>query len=438
MACFVSVTNRPKSIAFHEAICQVIPGGVNSPVRAFGSVGVPPIIFAAGAGDTLIDIDGNRYIDLCCAWGSLLHGHAHPTVLRAVFARAQLGTSFGATCPAEKALAEAIVQRVPSVDKVRFVNSGTEATMSVARLARGYAGRPFIVKFVGHYHGHADFFLVRAGSGVTQITPTSTSAGIPSSILEHTISLPFNDSEAVRALFADEGLAERIAAVIVEPIAGNMGVVPPADGFLQLLRAETQRVGALLIFDEVITGFRVGTQGAQGLYGVTPDLSCFSKIMGGGFPVGAFGGRAEIMDLLAPLGPVYQAGTLSGNPVAMEAGLQALLLADGPDFYQRLEARTRALIEPAIDLIERRNLNASIQCVGSLFTPFFGRRSVMNGEEAKACDTETYARFFAFMLERGVYLPPAPFEACFISSVHTDEHLNQVGEAMFDFFASIH
>ncbi len=350
----------------HEQFCEVIPGGVNSPVRSFKGLGIPPMVVDRGFQDTIADCHGNEYIDFCCSWGALIHGHAHPDINRAAINRVSKGSTFGITTAIEEKIARKITRLVPSIDKIRFVSTGTEATMSAIRLARGFTGRNKIVKFTGNYHGHADFLLVRAGSGVIGLTSTSSSAGIPDPIIQHTLCLPYNDIAAFNNLDKND-----IAAVIVEPIAANMGVVPASQEFLDALRSETKKIGALLIFDEVITGFRVGLNGAQGLYNITPDLTCFGKIIGGGFPAAAFGGRRDIMDYLAPLGPVYQAGTLSGNPVAMEAGYQALSLLETPGFYQELERKTNSLTHPVQEEIKKRNLNMCLQQKGSLFTLFF-------------------------------------------------------------------
>ena len=326
-----------KSQEIFEKSCAVIAGGVNSPVRAFIGLDVDPLIAEKGVGDTVWDVDGNPYIDYCMSWGALLHGHAPQRVVEKAIQRVQKGSSFGIATSIEERLARQIVEIMPGMDKLRFVSSGTEATMTAVRLARGYTGRPLIVKFNGNYHGHADPFLVQAGSGVSQMSPESSSEGVPSEIVKHTLSLPFNDLEKARQLFQDPEISKQIAAVIVEPIAANMGVVPATHAFFELLRRETERLEAVLIFDEVITGFRVSLRGAQGVYGIEPDLTCLGKIVGGGFPAAVFGGKKKVMDHLAPKGAVYQAGTLSGNPVAMEAGLETLKLAMREGFYEDLE-----------------------------------------------------------------------------------------------------
>jgi glutamate-1-semialdehyde 2,1-aminomutase len=428
---------RSRSQAVFNRLCQVIPGGVNSPVRACKGMGQLPMVVEEGRGDCLIDVDGHTYIDYCCSWGALIHGHAHPVILESVQKRAAKGSTFGITSAIEEQLASEVVHLISSVDQIRFVSSGTEATMSVARLARGFTGKDIIVKFSGNYHGHGDFFLVQAGSGVLGLSPTSSSAGIPEDIVKHTVCLPYNDLEAASVFFRNASVHNHIAAVILEPIAGNMGVVPATFEFLRLLREETQRIGALLIFDEVITGFRVGLQGAQGYYQIQPDLTCFGKIIGGGFPAAAFGGRKEIMSHLAPIGPVYQAGTLSGNPVAMEAGLQALKMVQEPCFYEQLEEKTRFLLNPIQQLITQKQLSIGIQQIGSMFTLFFGKKEVRNLEEAKQVNADQYAHFFRYLFENGIYIPPSPHEAWFISSAHTKDNLKITQTVILDFLNQI-
>lgn len=421
---------KSNSQRIYDRLCEVIPGGVNSPIRACQGLIDPPMVVQRGERDTIYDVDGNSYIDFCGSWGALLHGHAHPTILAAVQKRMALGTSFGITTEIEESLARAIVDRIPSIEKIRFVSSGTEATMSVARLARGFTKRNLIVKFSGNYHGHADFFLVKAGSGVMNLSPSSSSAGIPDQIVQHTVSLTYNDIEESRTFIRANGTD--IAAVILEPIAGNMGVVPATQEFIAMLREETQKVGALLIFDEVITGFRVGPKGAQGIYPVKPDLTCFGKIIGGGFPAAAFGGRADIMDHLAPLGPVYQAGTLSGNPVAMEAGVQALSLINDST-YTELERKTAIITKPVQEYFEKHNIEGCVQECGSMFTIFFGKRAVHNMEDAKALDNDRFKDFFRYMYSHGIYIPPLQQEAWFASTVHTDANLEKTRDLILDF-----
>ena len=419
---------------FFEQAQKVIPGGVNSPVRACKSVGADPVFFAGGAGPFIIDVDGKEYIDYVASWGPLILGHAHPEVIAAVQAAAENGTSFGAPTWAEVELAELICEIFPSIEKVRLVNSGTEATMSAVRLARGYTGKRKIIKFDGCYHGHADSFLVKAGSGVATLGIPG-SPGVPEEIVANTISLPYNDLAAVEEAFAKMG--EDIACVIVEPIAGNMGVVPPKPGFLEGLREITKKHGALLIFDEVITGFRVSLSGAQGLYGVYPDLTCLGKIIGGGLPVGAYGGRAEIMEHIAPEGPVYQAGTLSGNPIAVAAGIATLRVLMRPGTYERLEALSQRLAKGLAEAASAAQAKVTFNRVGSMMTCFFREGEVTNFSEAAASDTEKYGKFWRAMLARGVYLAPSQFEAAFVSLAHTEEEIDHTIEAAKEAFAEV-
>jgi glutamate-1-semialdehyde 2,1-aminomutase len=427
---------RKKSKEAYEKLCQVIPGGVNSPVRACKEVGLLPIVIDSAKEDTITDLDGNCYIDYCGSWGALIHGHAHPVILEAVKQRMALGTTFGITSSIEEKLASKVIQQMPSIEKIRFVSSGTEATMSAIRLARGFTKREMIVKFTGNYHGHADFLLIKAGSGVASL-PAASSAGVPYDSIKNTLCLPFNDIEACKILFNNPNIASKIAAVIIEPVAANMGVVPAKKEFLQILREETKRIGSLLIFDEVITGFRLGLTGAQGIYKITPDLTCLGKIIGGGFPAAAFGGRKEIMDHLAPLGTVYQAGTLSGNPVAMEAGLCTLQLAERPQFYEELEEKTNTITKPVKDLIERKKLDVALQQAGSLFTLFFGRASVTNMEEAGQLNAKQFVQFFHFLLNKGIYAPPSQYEAWFVSHAHTQDHLSKTRDAILEFLVTL-
>lgn len=427
---------RHQSALFQQRISQLIPGGVNSPVRNCAEVLDTPLIVERGEGDTIHDIDGNQYIDLCCSWGALIHGHAHPTILQRIQQQAVLGTSYGITCPAEEVLARRLIDLVPSIEKVRCVSSGTEATMTAARLARGYTGRDLIVKFSGNYHGHADFFLVQAGSGVMHLSSSSSSAGIPRAVVENTLSIAYNDIAQFEQVVRDPSYRHRIAAVIVEPIAGNMGVVPPKPGFLESLRELTREIGALLIFDEVITGFRVALGGAQQLYGIDPDLTCLGKIMAGGLPAAAVGGKREIMDCLAPLGNVYQAGTLSGNPLAMAAGDQALKMLQLPGVYLELERKTNIITKPVASLIADRGLAACIQQVGSMFTLFFGATQVENRDDALRLDKEAYKRFFVHLFNHGIYIPPCQMEACFVSMVHQESHLEKTRDLFLDYLSS--
>ena len=389
-----------------------IPGGVNSPVRAFRSVGGSPLFITRGQGSHIYDADGNEYIDYVGSWGPLLLGHAHPEIVAAVSEALANGTSFGAPTEREIELAELISEIVPSIEMVRLVNSGTEATMSAIRVARGFTGRDLIVKFEGCYHGHVDSLLVKAGSGVATLG-LPDSPGVPKSFSDTTIAIPFNDPDALEEAFRAHG--DRIAAAIVEPVVGNMGCVPPAPGFLQKLREITARYGALLILDEVMTGFRVALGGAQQLYGIRPDLTTLGKVIGGGLPIGAYGGRADIMSRVAPAGPIYQAGTLSGNPLAVAAGLAMLRhLKSHPGTYAQLDARTAAICAAA-------PRGTTINRVGSMFTIFFTSAPVTDYESAKRSDTARFAEFHRTLLARGIYLPPSQFEAAFVSAAHTEE-----------------
>ncbi|HSK00369.1 MAG TPA: glutamate-1-semialdehyde 2,1-aminomutase [Kofleriaceae bacterium] len=410
-----------RSQAIFERACAVIPGGVNSPVRACRSVGVDPVFVARGAGASITDADGNRYIDLIGSWGPLILGHAHPEVLAAMTGAMASGTTFGAPTEIEVRFAEALRAAVPSMEMVRAVSSGTEATMSALRLARGFTGRPKLVKADGGYHGHADCLLVAAGSGAATLGIPG-SAGVPEGAARDTIVVPYNDLPSVeRALAAGD-----VAAVIVEPVAGNMGLVAPAPGYLEGLRALTTKHGAVLIFDEVITGFRVAYGGAQARYAVTPDLTTLGKVIGGGLPAAAFGGRAEIMRHLAPLGPVYQAGTLSGNPLAMAAGLKTLELLARPGTYERLERLGQRLGDGLAAAARDAGVPACVNQVGSLVTLFFAPGPITDYASAKTADTARYGSFFRKMRDRGVFLPPSQFEAMFLSLAHTDEDLETI------------
>jgi glutamate-1-semialdehyde 2,1-aminomutase len=415
-----------RSAALFERAQRVIPGGVNSPVRAFRGVGGDPLFIARGEGSRIYDADGNSYIDYVGSWGPLLLGHRHPAILEAIEGALKIGTSFGAPTEQEIDLAEAIRAAMPSIEMVRLVSSGTEATMSAIRLARAFTRREVTVKFEGCYHGHVDSLLVKAGSGVATLGIPDT-PGVPQAFSDTTLALPFNSPEAVEEAFREVG--GRIACVIVEPVVGNMGCVPPAPGFLQMLRDITSRHGALLIFDEVMTGFRVAYGGAQQLYGIRPDLTTLGKVIGGGLPVGAYGGKTEIMSLIAPCGPVYQAGTLSGNPLAVAAGLAMLRhLEAHPEVYAQLERGAAALASAAPEGI-------TVNRVGSTFTFFFTSLPVTDYAAAKRADTTRFARFFRLMLDRGVYLAPSQFEAAFLSAAHSEADIEQTIAAARDAFA---
>jgi glutamate-1-semialdehyde 2,1-aminomutase len=411
-----SMTNHE---LFQRAL-KLLPGGVNSPVRAFKSVGGEPFFTARADGAYLWDVEGKRYIDYVGSWGPMIAGHNHPRVREAVERAVRDGLSFGTPCPAEVVMAETITRLVPSVEMVRMVNSGTEATMSAIRLARGATGRNKIVKFEGCYHGHGDSFLVKAGSGALTFG-VPTSPGVPLASADLTLTLPYNDLAAAQALFGEQG--SEIAGLIIEPVAGNMNCIPPREGYLQALRELCTRHGALLIFDEVMTGFRVALGGAQAHYGVTPDLSTFGKIIGGGMPVGAYGGRRELMERIAPAGPIYQAGTLSGNPVAMAAGLAMLELIQAPGFYETLAARTRLLTDGLQAVADGEGVPFSTNRVGGMFGLFFTHEKVSSYTQATAADTAMFNRFFQGMLEHGVFLAPSAFEAGFLSSAHSDDDI---------------
>ena len=405
--------------------CELIPGGVNSPVRACHNVQSEPLFIARGKGSHLTDMDGKDYVDFVLSWGPMILGHAEPTVTRAVQDAATRGTSYGAPCEDEVTLARMVCEALPSVEMVRMVNSGTEATMSALRLARGYTGRNKLVKFVGCYHGHADSFLAAAGSGVATFSIPGT-PGVPAAVVADTLLAPYNDLEAVEELFAREG--EDIAAVIVEPVAANMGLVLPKEGFLQGLRDITNRYESLLIFDEVITGFRLSYGGAQARFGITPDLTTFGKIIGGGLPVGAFGGKAEIMKHLAPAGEVYQAGTLSGNPLAMAAGIATLALLKGKD-YAALEAKTSAFAKELEGILKAKGCPIQVHTIASMFTPYFSDEPVTNFAEVQRCDQMLFTEFYQQMRKQGIYLAPSAFETGMVSFAHTDEDFARALEA---------
>ncbi|MCW8844247.1 MAG: glutamate-1-semialdehyde 2,1-aminomutase [Gammaproteobacteria bacterium] len=414
---------------------RYIPGGVNSPVRAFGSVGGEPVFIARGEGAYLFDSDGNRYIDYIGSWGPMILGHAEKNVIRAVQDAAESSLSFGAPCQRETELAARVCELVPSIEKIRMVNSGTEATMSAIRLARGYTGRDKILKFEGCYHGHSDSLLVKAGSGALTLG-VPTSAGVPASVAEHTITCTYNDLDQVRKVFAEVG--DKLACIIVEPVAGNMNMVTPQPGFLEGLKELCDKYGALLIFDEVMTGFRVALGGAQALYGVKPDLTTLGKVIGGGLPVGAFGGRAEVMDHIAPTGPVYQAGTLSGNPVAMAAGLATLKGICRAGFYEELGGRTTTLAEGLAEAGRKTGVPVFARSVGGMFGMFFtDAASVDSFNQVMRCDVDRFRKFFHGMLDAGIYLAPSAFEAGFVSIRHSDEDIQTTLDAATLVMASL-
>jgi glutamate-1-semialdehyde 2,1-aminomutase len=414
--------NTQRSRELFQRAVQVIPGGVNSPVRAFKAVGGDPLFMERGEGAYLFDADGNRYLDCIGSWGPLIFGHRQPRVMEAVRRQLERGTTFGAPTELEVEMAETISAMVPSCEKVRLVSSGTEATMSAIRVARGFTGRPKVLKFEGNYHGHADPMLAKAGSGVATLG-LPDSAGVPANLTADTITLPYNDIPAVEAAFGEAG--EQIACVILEPVVGNSGCIAPRDGYLQALKDITSRYGAVLIFDEVMTGFRVARGGAQERYGVPPDMTTLGKIIGGGLPVGAYGGRAEIMDCVAPVGPVYQAGTLSGNPLAVTAGLETLrMIQEDAGLYERLESKGRRVADGLRQAASSTGIPATVNQVGSMFTLFFTPETVTDYASAKTSDTARFGAFFRGMLERGIYLPPAQFEAAFLSDAMTEADID--------------
>ena len=409
------------------------PGGVNSPVRAFKGVGSEPLFIERGEGAYLIDVDGNRYVDWICSWGPLLAGHAHPKIIAAIAEAARLGTSFGAPTSRESVLAEKVKALVPSLERLRFVSSGTEATTHALRVARGFTGRERVVKFEGCFHGASDALLVKAGSGVETLG-LPDSPGVPKALAGLTTVLPFNDVPALRAYLRGP-LGRETACVIVEAVVGNMGVLLPKPGFLEALREETTKAGALLIFDEVMTGFRVARGGAQARYGITPDLTCLGKVIGGGLPVGAYGGRAEILAQVAPDGPIYQAGTLSGNPLAMAAGIAMLDLLSAPGFFEGVEAATESLCERLREVCARAGVPAQVNQLGTMFTLFFTGQPVFDYPSAKTADTKLFGRVHRALLERGVYFPPSQFESAFSSSAHGPVELDQTVRALTEALA---
>lgn len=403
----VNAESRKSSREIFNKLKEKIPGGVNSPVRAFTGLELDPLVARRGEGDTLWDQDDNAYVDYCGSWGPLILGHAHPVITAAIAEQVSLGSTFGATTALELALATKITTHMPSIEKIRFVSSGTEATMSALRLARGYTGRTLFLKFDGNYHGHADTFLSHTDS----------------------VTLPYNDTAAARAFLQKN----KVAAVILEPIAGNMGLIPATPTFLSTLREETQKQGALLIFDEVITGFRVGLGGAQALYSITPDLTCLGKIIGGGLPAAAFGGRADIMDHLAPHGPIFQAGTLSGCPAAMRAGLETLTLLETPHTYETLREKTTRITRPIQEWIASHDSPLCIHTLGSCFTLFFGPTIAQSKDDLKTLDQSRFKHFYHYLFERGIFFPPSPYETAFVSLAHTKKHLEMTGEIVVDY-----
>jgi len=420
------MTNNEKSRILYDRALNVIPGGVNSPVRACKSVGTKPVFINRAEGCMIFDEDGNGYIDYIGSWGPMILGHRHPAVVEALSSVLKKGTSFGAPTELEIKLAEMLIDAVPSMDMVRMVNSGTEATMSAIRLARGFTKRDTIIKFDGCYHGHADALLVEAGSGVATLSIPG-SPGVPKSFVAHTLSLPYNDIDSVSEVMKTQG--EKIACIIVEPVAGNMGLVTPVNGFLQELRELTDKSGSLLIFDEVMTGFRVSYGGAQAIYGISPDLTCLGKIIGGGLPVGAYGGRRDIMEHIAPQGPVYQAGTLSGNPLAMAAGIATLTQLNTPDFYEALDEKTERLAAGLKRASEKAGIKVKLARAGSMLGLFFTDRDVMNFEDAKTSDLKMFSDYYKGMLREGIYLAPSQFEALFVSAAHDTAHIDKTIQA---------
>lgn len=427
------IHNFNQSIAAYDKAQTLMPGGVNSPARAFKSVGMQPIFMKSGQGSKILDIDGNEYIDYVLSWGPLILGHADPHVVESLQKVAIHGTSFGTPTILENNLAELVKERVPSMEMLRMVNSGTEATMSALRLARGYTGRNKILKFEGCYHGHGDSLLIKAGSGVATLG-LPDSPGVPEAVAAQTITVPYNDFDSVR--YAFEQFGSEIAGVIVEPVAGNMGVVPPVDNFLTKLRAITEEYGSLLIFDEVMTGFRVGYHCAQGHYGITPDLTCLGKVIGGGLPVGAYGGKREIMEKIAPIGDIYQAGTLSGNPLAMTAGYSTLIQMDF-QAYERLNTLLERLVKGYQQAAKKYHIPLQVNRAGSMVGFFFHDQPVINYDTASQSNREFFERYYRSMIEFGIFLPPSPFEGVFLSTAHTDADIDQTIEAVDQTFAKL-
>ena len=426
--------NCEKSHKLFNRALHVIPGGVNSPVRACKSVGMEPVFINYANGSMVVDADGNKYIDYIGSWGPMILGHRHSSVVRALASALNRGTSFGAPIDLEIKLAEMVINAVPSIDMVRMVNSGTEATMSAIRLARGVTGRDTIIKFDGCYHGHADSLLVEAGSGIATLGIPGSS-GVPKSFVEHTMSLPYNDIECVKKVMEDQG--NKVACIIVEPVAGNMGLVPPVDGFLKTLKELTEKNGSLLIFDEVMSGFRVAYGGAQALYGISPDITCLGKIIGGGLPVGAYGGKREIMEHIAPQGLVYQAGTLSGNPLAMAAGIATLTQLKKPGFYDALDEKADQLATGLEKAARTAGIKTNINRVGSMIGLFFTDSDVKNFDDAKTSDLDIFSAYYKGMLEKGIYLAPSQFETIFISSAHSVKDIDATIKAAEEALGSL-
>ncbi len=429
----MDVLEQSKNQEIFEKSCETIVGGVNSPVRSFKKLGINPLVASRGKGALLFDADGRSFIDYCMSWGALLHGHAPDQVIETLKEAIGRGTTFGLSTLVESQLAEQIKASFPSMQKMRFVSSGTEATMTAVRLARSYTKRPYIIKFNGNYHGHSDLFLTHAGSYLSECKTKASSEGVLDESIKYTLSLPFNDLKTFRKVLRNPIYANQIAAVIVEPIAANMGVIKSSLPFLNLLREETERLKVVLIFDEVITGFRVSSGGAQKLYHIESDLTCLGKIIGGGIPAAAFGGKKEIMDQLAPLGPVFQAGTLSGNPIAMEAGIRTLKLAMQEGFYSEIEKKTDYFAIPIQEKLKKKGSKATFQSVCGMFTLFWGVDEVNSFEDLKALDQKLFKKYFKFLLERGIYISPSPYEASFISSAHTKKHLEKTLHCILEF-----
>ena len=423
-----------KSNRLYKRACEIIPGGVNSPVRAFRAVGGNPIFIDRGKGSKIYDVDGNAYIDYVLSWGPLILGHSHPKVVNALKKAAEKGTSYGAPTRLEIELAELVLKVYPSMDKVRMVNSGTEATMSAIRVARGFTGRDKLIKFEGCYHGHADGLLVKAGSGATTFG-VPDSLGVPKSYAKNTITLPFNDIAALHSVIKNEW--KSVACVIIEPVVGNIGCVLPRPGFLESLRKLTKKFGIVLIFDEVMTGFRVAFGGAQAYYGITPDMTCLGKVIGGGLPVGAYGGKKEIMSMVSPEGPVYQAGTLSGNPLAMTAGIETLRILSKENTYTKLESTGALLEEGLVDAARKAGVKTRFYRAGTMFCTYFTNTDVIDYKTAKTSDTARFSRYFSAMLKKGVYIAPSQFEAGFISLAHTEKDIEKTVKAAYESLVEI-